>query len=67
MAEKQKTRSLIDERSAAARLGLERQTLANWRFQGRGLPYVKLGRSVRYDPDAIEKFCRQNTINPEGE
>ena len=40
---------LLDERGAAAILGISVQTLANWRWRGEGPRYRKLGlRLVRY-------------------
>jgi predicted site-specific integrase-resolvase len=37
-----------DTVGAAERLGVEPETLRNWRWQGSGPPFVKMGRSVRY-------------------
>lgn len=36
------------------------QTLANWRSQGRGPSFLKVGRKVLYPLDAIEEFERRN-------
>lgn len=39
----------IDERRAAEVLGVKVSTLTNWRTTGRyNLPYIKVGRLVRY-------------------
>jgi len=38
----------LDDRALAARLGLARVTLQVWRAQGKGPPFLKLGRVVRY-------------------
>lgn len=38
------------------------QTLANWRHTGKNLPYVKAGRSVRYDRDDVLQFMQSNKI-----
>ena len=46
MAEKR----FINENHVAGITGLSVQTLRNWRFLGRGIPYVKIGRYVRYPP-----------------
>ena len=32
----------------ARRMGITRDTLANWRIEGKGPPYVKVGARVRY-------------------
>ena len=57
----------LTERQAAERLGLKPQTLANWRSTGRhGLPFLKLGRSVRYDLTALEKWAAARTATSTG-
>lgn len=38
----------VSPREAADRLGIERSTLANWRWNGKGPPYLKIGGRVRY-------------------
>jgi hypothetical protein len=38
--------------------------LRNDRSLGRGLPYVKIGKSVRYRRDHIIKHLKANTIIP---
>ena len=49
----------LDEEALARRWGISRRTLANQRSAGRSpLPYVKIGRSVRYllsDVQAAER------------
>ncbi len=54
----------IDERKAAAILGKAVQTLRNERFQRKGCPYVKLGRSVRYLTTDIKDYLLKNRIDP---
>lgn len=39
---------LLRPATVAQLLGLADQTLANWRVDGRGPPFVKLGSAVRY-------------------
>jgi excisionase family DNA binding protein len=41
--------TLIDEHVAAELLACSVKTLRRWRWAGRELPFVKIGRSVRYD------------------
>lgn len=41
--------------------GLSEETLAQWRSQKRGIPYLKIGRAVRYDPADVQAYlegCR---------
>jgi predicted DNA-binding transcriptional regulator AlpA len=45
---------LLKEREAASALNLSIRTLRNWRVLGRGPPFLKLGRAVRYRRSDIE-------------
>lgn len=38
--------------------GLALDTLAQWRSQRRGFPYLKIGRAVRYDPNDVQKYLQ---------
>ena len=40
------------------------QTLRNHRFLGKGLPYLKIGRSVRYLAEDVERYLRKHRIVP---
>ena len=55
---------LLRPTEAARALGLNVQTLANFRHDGRGPSFVKLGSAVRYDADALRKYCEANTKTP---
>ena len=56
---------LLDERTAAAALDLKPQTLAVWRASGRyALPFVRVGRSVRYRAADLQKFLESRTVRP---
>jgi hypothetical protein len=46
------------------RVGLHRQTLASWRFEGRGPAYYKIGRKVVYYEEDLREFLRQNRVEP---
>jgi predicted DNA-binding transcriptional regulator AlpA len=50
----------LNEKEAAARLGLTAATLRAWRHQRRGPAFVRLGRAVRYLASDIDKFVRGN-------
>lgn len=56
---------LIDEHKAAALLSCSVKTLRRWRWSGRELPFVKIGRCVRYDVADIDAYIaarrRQST------
>lgn len=49
---------LLDEHDLAARWKLSVKTLRNARVSGAnpGIPFVKIGRSVRYRPSDVEEF-----------
>lgn len=53
----------------AEMMGLSTETLAQWRSQGRGLPYLKIERAVRYDPADVQAYlegCRVSVSVPKG-
>lgn len=54
-------RKLITIEELSALWSVPKATLYNWVFQGR-LPYVKLGRSLRFDVVQIEEFREQSTM-----
>ena len=54
---------LLTRAEAAEYLGLKEQTLACWASQHRyGLPYVRLGRSVRYKRADLDRFIESRTV-----
>lgn len=54
---------LLDERRAAALIGVAPSTLAIWRSTNRyALPYIKCGRLVRYREDDIIAFLEQRRV-----
>jgi len=55
---------LLSEEQAATLLGLKRQTLAKWRVEGVGPPFVKVGgRSVRYKESDLIALIETRTFN----
>lgn len=58
---------LLDETETAELLGLSVPTLRDWRCRKtRALPYLKLGASVRYDPDAAWRWLSANAVQAVG-
>jgi hypothetical protein len=55
---------LLDEHQAAAVLHLKVATLRDWRQRRCGLPYVKLGRAVRYRRSDLADFLAASTVKP---
>lgn len=58
-------RKLINIDELAALWSVPKVTLYNWVNQGR-IPYVKLGRSLRFDVLDIEEFRQQGTMGMAG-
>lgn len=53
---------LLTTAQLSAELGIARQTLNNWRCTGRfGLPFIRVGRAVRYRRADVEAFLRART------
>jgi hypothetical protein len=47
-----------DTRLAAERVGLKPKTLENWRCQGNGPPFYKVGARVVYDDADVDAWMR---------
>ena len=56
---------LVTERQVADILQKSVQSLRNDRCLKKGLPYCKLGRSVRYRIADVEKFIASGRVEPE--
>ena len=59
----------VDERAAAAFLGLAVKTLQNWRFYNKGPPFYRFESSIRYAPRdllAYAQACRVQTTEVAG-
>jgi len=54
----------ITEKEVARITSFSVQTLRNQRFQRKGFPYCKVGRSVRYDLEDITVYMNQRKIEP---
>ena len=52
----------INEIEVSVITGLSVQTLRNWRFQGKGIPYVKAGRSVRYKYQDVITYMEEHIV-----
>ncbi len=58
---------LLTPEEVAEMTGLSLDTLAQWRSQKRGIPYLKIGRAVRYDSSDIQMYlerCRVSVSDP---
>jgi hypothetical protein len=56
--------NLLDPEQAAKYLGVKPETLAVWRCTKRyDLPYIKVGRCIRYRPADVKAFNDRNYFN----
>jgi predicted DNA-binding transcriptional regulator AlpA len=60
------TSQSVKDTKAAIIMGLQTQTLRNWRAQSKGPPYIKIGRSVRYDINDLLEYMAKRRVTPEG-
>jgi len=52
----------ITEKETSEMTGRAVQTLRNDRFTGRGFPYCKIGKSVRYDEEVIIAIMEKSKV-----
>ena len=55
---------LHTSREVAALLCVSLRTLEDWRYEGKGPPYVKYPRGVRYSRAALDEWIKENTVKP---
>ena len=54
----------LTPREVAAKLRVHPGTLANWRLDGEGPAFIRVGHSVRYCMEDLITFVTQNRIDP---
>ena len=54
-------RRLVDVEEVAYMLGMSKNTIYCWVSQGR-IPFVKCGRSTRFDLQEIDKWIKENSV-----
>jgi len=52
--------SLIEPSTLADRLGTSERSLSEWRITGRGPRFIRVGRRVRYRPEAVDSWLLAN-------
>ncbi|MBY5948778.1 helix-turn-helix domain-containing protein [Photobacterium rosenbergii] len=52
----------LTPKQVAQMLQLTERTLANQRHEGRGIPFIKVERAVRYRCADIEAYIQQNVV-----
>lgn len=56
---------LLDQGAAAAILGRSHRTLEGWRCRGYGPRYIRVGGAVRYRQSDLDRWLRQQTVDPQ--
>lgn len=56
------TPTLIDERRLAEMTGRSVRTVQADRLRGRGIPFIRLGRSIRYDLEVVKRYFADHTV-----
>lgn len=65
-SKQQKQSPMTDENGAAEYIGIKPHTMSTWRCTGRyNLPFVKVGRSVKYRYEDLDAFIARNTFGGE--
>ena len=65
----QASNGLLDTKQASDFLGVNDKSLANSRYTGTGIqiPYIKMGKIVRYRQSDLEAYIENNTFTHTGE
>jgi len=61
----EQSRRYVDDRTAANFIGWTAEHLRNLRARRKGPPWVKNGRSVRYDVSDLEAWMEARKVRPE--
>lgn len=64
MTQLQPTACHLNERDAAAFLGVKVTTLQAWRHRKLGPSYCKFSKAVRYPIHALAEYAAQNEVQP---
>jgi len=64
MSEYANTEELMTVDQVAALLGMSEKAIYN-RVSRRAIPYIKLGGSLRFRRSDIERWIKENTVQPE--
>jgi len=55
--------TLLDTNGAAKILGIPARTIVKWRSTGENnIPFVKIGRAVRYSPRELAAYISRHTV-----
>ena len=56
--------NLMTETDVSRYLGISKKKLQKDRQKGIGVPYIKVGRCVRYLPSDCQDFVQRNRVDP---
>jgi excisionase family DNA binding protein len=59
--ETKKHKRLLDIDQIVDRLNISKNTVYSWVYQKK-IPYIKLGRNVRFDPEKIERWLKSKEV-----
>ena len=62
MSEARQQRPLLTPKEVADWLGVNVQGLADWRYHNSGPTFTRIGRSIRYERDEVEKFIAAGRV-----
>lgn len=57
---------LLAADDVSVRLGIPPSTLADWRYQGLGPRYLRIGRHVRYEPAEVDDRLGKQRVRQRG-
>ena len=55
-------KKLLTENEVEKFYGINKRTLQRERLFNTGIPFVKLGRRVRYQQSAVDQYIKDNTV-----
>ena len=60
-------RRLLNPEEVSTLTGIPTATLAQWRYRKTGIPYLRMGRLVRYDVADVESYLQRCRIEVRGQ
>ena len=60
-------RRLFTAQEVAELTGVPVSTLSQWRYRGQGIPYLRMGRLVRYDAADVESYLQRCRVEVRGQ
>jgi predicted site-specific integrase-resolvase len=54
--------ALEKPKQVAGRLGVPESTLTYWRRSGQGPTFIRVGRQIRYAPEAVDDWLNSRTV-----